>query len=321
MSASTLSFTLLHTLDTLLQTRNLSRAARQLGQSQSALSRQLAQLRTQFGDPLLVRHGREYVPTPRAEALVGQVKQLLSQLDTLLSPAQFVPQECERSFGLGSSDYIAMYVVPELMARVVEGAPRASMKFHIWRSPGQFDMLADGKLDLAITMLDGVPPDLHARQIGEDRAVCVMRTGHPLATKTLSLDDYLSWPHVRISDGGDKDGFVERHLADLGQKRDVRLVVPFFGSALSVVSRSDCLVTMPRHVAESLANAFPITWRPLPFDPHIFHYGVLWHARNHHDPAHQWFRNQVFAACQQAQFISTRTWSYPASLSNRALSA
>src|SRR6187401_2994499 len=112
MSVSTLSFALLHTLDTLLETRNLSHAARRLGQSQSALSRQLAQLRLQFGDPLLARHGRAYVLTPRAEALVGQVKQLLAQLDALMSPAQFVPAECDRRFTLASSDYVAVYLVP-----------------------------------------------------------------------------------------------------------------------------------------------------------------------------------------------------------------
>jgi len=321
MSASTLSFTLLHTLDTLLETRNLSRAARQLGQSQSALSRQLAQLRTQFGDPLLARHGREYVLTPRAQALVGQVKQLLAQLDTLLSPVQFVPEECDRSFTLGSSDYVAMQVIPQLMARMAETAPRASVKFQIWGPPGQYDQLADGKLDLAVTVLDGVPPDLHARQIGEDNAVCVMRTGHPLANKSISLDDYLSWPHVNISDGGDKHGFIERYLADRGHRREVRLEVPFFGSALSVVSHSDCLLTMPRHIVEQLLEAFPITWRPLPFDLHTFHYGVLWHARSHHDPAHQWFRNQVLSACQQSRTIANRAWSSPRSMSNWSLPA
>jgi DNA-binding transcriptional LysR family regulator len=321
MSVSTLSFALLHTLDTLLETRNLSHAARRLGQSQSALSRQLAQLRLQFSDPLLARHGRAYVLTPRAEALVGQVKQLLAQLDVMLSPAQFVPGECDRSFALASSDYIAVYLVPELMARLAEAAPRASVKFHIWRARSEFDRLADGKLDLAITLLDDVPPDLHVRRMGEDRAVCVMRSAHPLATAPMSLDGYLSWPHVKISDGGDEDSFIERCLAASGRKRDVRLVVPYFGSALSLVSRSDCLVTMPRYMAESLADSYPITWRSPPFDVPAFHYGVLWHARSHNDPAHQWFRNQVFAVCQQSRFMASGDRSYPRLVSSCARSA
>ena len=79
--------------------------------------------------------------------------------------------------------------------------------------------------------------------------------------------------------------------------------------------------TLARYMAESLADSFAVTWRPLPFDPHTFRYGVLWHARSHNDPAHQWFRNQVFAVCQQSHFMAGGDRSYPrlvASVSNVA---
>jgi DNA-binding transcriptional LysR family regulator len=57
---------LLVTLDVLLAEGSVARAARRLRLSPSAMSRALARLRETTGDPLLVRAGRDLVPTPRA---------------------------------------------------------------------------------------------------------------------------------------------------------------------------------------------------------------------------------------------------------------
>jgi DNA-binding transcriptional LysR family regulator len=48
---------LLPTLKVLLETRNISRAAELLNLSQPSISKQLGQLRSEFGDELLVRKG------------------------------------------------------------------------------------------------------------------------------------------------------------------------------------------------------------------------------------------------------------------------
>ncbi|MFC3533223.1 LysR family transcriptional regulator [Vogesella facilis] len=302
MPLSNLSFALLHTLDVLLETRNLSHAAVRLDSSQPVLSRQLAQLRQEFDDPLLVRHGREYVLTPRAETLVGPLKHLLAEMAALLSPASFSPARCQRRFELAASDYIADHMLPLLMQRLASHAPQVSLRYHTWQ-PRQFDLLASGGLDLITSMLDDVPDELHGKLLGEDRPVCVMHRQHPLAAcQALAQADYLAWSHVRISGGGDKDSFIDQHLSQQRLRRSLRLEVPFYTAALRVVSDSRLLVTLPEHIAASLAQVYPICWRPLDFISHTHRYWVLWHSRTHHDPAHQWFRNQVHALWQESRF-------------------
>ncbi len=54
---------------------------------------------------------------------------------------------------------------------------------------------------------------------GEDRLVVLMGSHHPLAGRSLSLDDYLAWPHLQVSGGGDKDSPVEQVLAPQGLSR------------------------------------------------------------------------------------------------------
>ncbi len=66
---------------------------------------------------------------------------------------------------------------------------------------------------------------------------------HPLAGKALSLDDYLAWPHLQVSGGGDKDSPVEQVLAPQGLSRRWFARVPFFQAAVEVLLRTDCLMT------------------------------------------------------------------------------
>lgn len=62
---------LLLALDALLRERQVTRAARRLGLTQSAMSHALRRLRAVFADPLFVRTPRGVLPTPRAAQLAG----------------------------------------------------------------------------------------------------------------------------------------------------------------------------------------------------------------------------------------------------------
>lgn len=300
---------LLRTLDVLLDTCNLTTAAGLLGVTQSALSRQLAQLRAQYGDPLLVRDGQRFLLTQRAQALRGPLKAVLLSLESVLAGPSFDPATSTRSFSIAGSDYLADHLLPALFAAIGTQAPHARITFRLWE-PGYYRLLSDEGVDLVATIADVVPDNLHGRAMGEDRPVCAMRAAHPLARQALpglgalgldalGLEDYVRWPHLRVSGGSDKDGFVEQTLAAHGLRRDVRLTVPFFSSALRIVGEQDLLWTMPEHMAVQLARQTALAWRPLPFEAPVYRYWLLWHARNHHDAGHQWFRNQVGEALRR----------------------
>src|SRR4051795_11234171 len=79
---------LLVTLDVLLAAGSVARAAQRLRLSPSAMSRTLARLRETTGDPLLVRAGRDLVPTPRALELRERVAQLVQDGAAVLRPAE-----------------------------------------------------------------------------------------------------------------------------------------------------------------------------------------------------------------------------------------
>jgi DNA-binding transcriptional LysR family regulator len=77
MESSSLDLNLLVALDALLDERSVGGAADRLHTSAPAMSRTLARLRRVLDDPVLVRAGRAMVPTPRALALQGPVRDLV----------------------------------------------------------------------------------------------------------------------------------------------------------------------------------------------------------------------------------------------------
>ncbi|MES2127871.1 MAG: LysR family transcriptional regulator [Pseudomonadota bacterium] len=283
---------LLRSLDALLDTRNVSAAGRLLGMTQSALSRQLVQLRAQLHDPLLIREGQRYVLTERAESLRAPLKAMLADMAALMEAPRFDAARCTRQFSLSGSDYIADNMLPDVMAALAQHAPQVRVAFRMWE-PGHYRLLADEGVDLVPTIADALPDNLHGRSMGQDKPVCAMRASHPLAATDLSIADYAAAAHLDIGGGGDKISFIEQYLARHGLSRHVRLNVPFYSTALKLLAGNDVLLTIPEHVAVQFSRHAPIVWKPLPFDVHTYRYWLLWHARSQHDPAHQWFRALV----------------------------
>lgn len=299
---ASLSLSHLRTLESLLQLKNLSHAAARLGCSQSALSRQLAQLRQAFDDPLLVRQGRGYVLSEYAQGLLEPLREVLQSLGALRQPLAFDPARCERCFCLAASDYVAEHMLPLLVAALEREAPGVSLQYRTWQA-GQYALLGNGEIDLATTLFDESPPNLHGRLLGEDRAVCLMRRDHHLAVEgPLSQADYLSCKHVRICGGGDKDSFIDRHLRNQGLQRQISLEVPFFNATVQVIGNSQYLATVPEHIARQLCRLHPLAWRSLDFVSHSQRYWVVWHQRLHGSPEHRWLRERVYALWRQSQF-------------------
>jgi len=126
---SRLDLNLLVAFDALLTERSVTRAAARVGLGQSAMSHNLARLRTLFGDELLTRGAEGMRPTPRALALADPVRVTLAQIQAaVLQREDFDPSTAERVFRIGLADSIEVAVVPTLLARLRATAPGVSLR-------------------------------------------------------------------------------------------------------------------------------------------------------------------------------------------------
>jgi DNA-binding transcriptional LysR family regulator len=126
-----LDLNLIVALDALLSERGVTRAAARVGLGQSAMSHNLARLRTLFGDELLVRGPEGMRPTPRALALAEPVRAALSQIQALLSRDEAVdPRTAERTFRIGLPDSAEVLLAPALLAHLAAAAPGIHLRLH-----------------------------------------------------------------------------------------------------------------------------------------------------------------------------------------------
>lgn len=79
-----MNLNLLLSLDALLAEKNVTRAVKRLLVTQSAMSRNLASLRTLLTDELLVRVGNAMQPTPYALSIQSDLRRNLAELQRLV---------------------------------------------------------------------------------------------------------------------------------------------------------------------------------------------------------------------------------------------
>ncbi|MGL4775357.1 MAG: LysR family transcriptional regulator, partial [Aeromonas veronii] len=115
-SLARLDLNLLAVFDMLMQERNVTRAAERLHLSQSTVSHALGRLRVALDDPLFVMSRREMMPTERAKALAGPVRQALAMLEQGLRQAKgFDPATARRIFRIATPGSVEHGLVPVLV--------------------------------------------------------------------------------------------------------------------------------------------------------------------------------------------------------------
>ncbi len=282
----------------LYEARSVTRAGARIGLSQSATSHVLRHLREALGDPLFVRDGRQMVPTARAEALIGPVREGLATLGRALeAPAGFDPATTTRAFRMASVDLFDALVLPRLLARLGAAAPGLTLT--VTRlGPATATELERGERDLAVVpVLPGAPPVTGAvreKTLLHDGFVSFCRRGHPAeAALPRSLPAWCAAGHLLVSPAGSGDGVVDRALVATGHRRRVVLRVPDFAAALAVVAETELVLTAPASM-RALAGPGLVGFAPPVALPG--HRVVLrWSERVHRDPGVAWLRGQLAA--------------------------
>ena len=287
---------LLVTLDVLLAEGSVARAARRLRLSPSAMSRQLARLRDTTGDPLLVRAGRDLVPTPRALELRARVGQLVEDGESVLRPAATLDLErLVRTFTLRTREGFVENFGPALIARIAKEAPGVRLRF-VPKPDKDSAPLRDGSVDLDTGVVGTTTgPEVRAQALFRDRFVGVVRKRHPLSRGEITPARYAAGRHIAVSRRGLDKGPIDAALTPLGLERAIVTFVDSFAAALALARATDLIASVPeRHTGNLRAGMHSF---PLPVAMPEITISLLWHPRLDADPAHRWLRACVRDVC------------------------
>jgi DNA-binding transcriptional LysR family regulator len=293
---STPDLNLLVTLDVLLAEGSVARAGKRLRLSPSAMSRALGRLRDATGDPLLVRAGRQLVPTPRALELRARVGQLVQDAQAALRPAErFDRARLARTFTIRTREGFVENFGPALIAQVSAQAPGARLAF-VQKTTRDISLLRDGVVDLETGVVGkATGPEIRAQALFDDRFIGVVRTRHALARGVITPARYAGGRHIGISQDVLAQGPIDEGLGRLGFKPDIATIVGSFSAALALARASDLIACVPeRHTGNLRAGMHSF---PLPVAAEAMTVSLLWHPRMEADPAHRWLRGLVITTC------------------------
>jgi DNA-binding transcriptional LysR family regulator len=212
---------LIRAFEATARTGSLSAAARALGLTQPTLSRQIAALEASLGLTLFDRIGKRLLLTPAADNLLDHARSMSEAAGSLALAAAGQAQEIEGTVTVSTSDGVAAFLMPEIVARIRREWPQIAI--HLLVS-NEISDLQRREADIAVRHVRPEHPDLIGKLIAETAVHLfasqgwIDANGLPQSLAEIDSQDMLAYAPT--------DQFVS-HLKDCGMPLspgDFRLV-------------------------------------------------------------------------------------------------
>ena len=287
---------LLKVLSVLLEERSVTRTAKRLGRTQSAISNSLKKLRDALEDPLFVRGPDGLIPTPKARILEKRVHSIIRATNECLAGgAVFDPAAASGRIRVGAPDRISLPVLLPLIERIHQNAPNLALDITTTDREEALGLLDADQLDMAIGWIDNPPLRFNSEFLFQEGFVCLCRRGHPLVThdKAADLATILSYPHLMVSAAADPRAVFDLILARTGRRRNTMISVSNFTMVPSILRSGDMVGVFTQRVAKVLAKDSELVALPVMSEVEPLDHFMVWHNRNDADQLHLWVRELV----------------------------
>ncbi|CAG2141383.1 LysR family transcriptional regulator [Cupriavidus numazuensis] len=292
---------------TLMEERNVTRAAERLGMTQPALSNALARLRDMLQDPLFIRERYGMQPTEKAEAMAPGIAAAIAELDQLVLGQQaFDPAKAERLFILAPNSYVEFVLLPGIVAKLSERAPGIRLRLVPFGAELAETGVSSGATAMVLGRIVDPAENLVVQPLMEDGLACVVRADHPLVNKRISRQQYEQLRHVNVLPPGRLRAGLFQTLQREGLRREVAISVTHFMAVPELVAATDYCATLPAQICRHLARDARLKVLAAPVDLGTFPVQMAWHVRYRHDPAHQWLRELVAEVARETVAVKAK---------------
>jgi len=210
----------------------ITRAAEQVGMTQSGASQALAQMEDMLGVQLFVRESRQALPTAIGLQVLAQARVMLEALAEVrrqVDAARGIPQGSVRLAGF---PMVLATFLPPLLRRFKQLYPSIEV-VQLEVSDDEVETLLEAQLvDLGVVL--NPAPERRSWLLGRDSWVAVLPEDHPWPASTIDLETLLVQPFVLATGGCSVN--ARSLAAEAGiPLADVRVEVREWNSAFSLV--------------------------------------------------------------------------------------
>ena len=292
MNLYRLNLNLLPGLKALLDTQSVSKAAKQMHVTQSAMSRTLAQLRESLNDPILVRQGNRIFLSEKAISLKEDVNRVVTEACTIFENQQFDPSTTEKHFSIASTYLILDQMLPDILHQLWQQAPNFNFEL-LQFGPMLNRKLEAGEVDLVIGYVGQPPTGFTSEPLVDDDICFLVHKDHPCANKTLSVADLERYPVIRHSAWTGSLHLIRSHLDSLGDNIRIAAKTPNLPISLRMLRNAEHILVTTRRAAQSNIYENDLVLKELPGESPVVHYHVVWPEYWEHNRAHRWFREFI----------------------------
>jgi len=206
----TVSWSLVQAFLAVAQSGSLSKAARQLGQSQPTLGRQIKQIEQQLGVSLFARQPRGLNLTETGAALLPAAQRMAEAMRELSLIAAGREDALHGTVRVTCSEAVAHYLMPEIIATIRLAEPQISIELAPTDST---ENLLFREADIAVRMYRSEQLDVITRHIGDLRiGVYAAHSYLDRHGKPATLEDLVKHDFV----GYDKNEMILRGMHQIG---------------------------------------------------------------------------------------------------------
>ena len=239
-SITTLDLNLLLCLQLLMQERSVTKAAKRMNVTPSAVSKSLAKLRAWFDDPLFVNSPLGLSPTPLMVSMEQNLAEWMQMSNLLLDkPHHQTPRGLK--FELAAESPLMMIMLNALSKRIYQRYPQATIKLRNW-DYDSLDAITRGEVDIGFSgreshprsreLLSSLPLAIDYEVLFSDVPCVWLRKDHPALHETWNLDTFLRYPHISICWEQSDTWALDNVLQELGRERTIAMSLPEFEQSL-----------------------------------------------------------------------------------------
>lgn len=303
MNLAAIDLNLLLAFEALFEERSVTQAARRIGLGQPGMSAALGRLRHLLRDHLFVRAMGEMRPTAKAQEIAPAITAALAQLRRALETGiGFDPATTIRSFAIGSTDYTALVLLPDLLSHAGRHAPGIDLQVVGYEKGDVPEMLDRGELDVALGVFPRPPDRAVVTPLFEERFIGLARADHPaIVAGRIDLQRFAALPHALVTTRRDRSGSLDEALAAQGLRRRIALTLPYVMVLPAALETSDLVAALPSRLAARAMTGGRLQCFEIPVPTQSWTVSMLWLASARNDRALSWLRTTIVACLATSQ--------------------
>jgi LysR family transcriptional regulator, transcriptional activator of the cysJI operon len=192
--------------------KSFTKAAQRLRKTQSTISTQVAVLEQDTGLKLLDRSQRPVHLTEAGEIFSSLARQIVNSTDQLGRSIRELAEGVAGEVKIATTTSIGAFILPKIVGRLLQEMPRVRLDITIKSLSSVCESVKQAETDFGIILSQRNPPVLNAKSLKRERLCFVVSPRHPLARRTVRLEELRSHSFVVGARTGGYTEMIQRLL-------------------------------------------------------------------------------------------------------------